>query len=193
MSIKERYLKYIEKKDQESLEQYSSSDWLDEDYTDLTLSNINENSGDFSHSHLLLDGESRDHFNCSKKSLNFSTILHSKLRFSNFYRTELVSSLIVATDFYSSKMEFANLDYSEISGCSFYSSNLSSISCQSAIIRDVDFSWCDLRGADFYGSQIENCKFQGIIFDEATVFPFGLDYLDTSIEDESKESLDKVS
>ncbi len=193
MSIKNSYLKFIEKEDEGYFDEISAMDWFDEDDTHLSPAKLKEVSGDFSHSHLLLDGESRDYFNFSKKSLNFSTILHSKLRFTHFFRTEMISSLIVETDFFSSKMEFANLDFSEISGCSFYGSNLNSISFQSAVIRDVDFSWCDLRGADFFGAQIENCKFRGIIFDESTTFPFSLDELNNNIDDDNQEPMDKAS
>ena len=46
------------------------------------------------------------------------------------------------------------------------------------IIKNVDFSNCNLEGANMNVDGLETCNFNGVTYDETTIWKVGFDYIE---------------
>ncbi|UCH14989.1 MAG: pentapeptide repeat-containing protein, partial [Bacteroidales bacterium] len=130
----------------------------------------------------MLNGADFTEANLEEANLKEATVAQAVFNGANMKGINLKEVTLYNIDLRDAVLMYANIKETSMHSVDFRGADLRNANIKEASLQEVDFRKSDLRGADLHEATIVDCKFEGAIADNTTLFPPGFDTKDKGLE-----------
>ncbi len=130
----------------------------------------------------MLNGADFTEANLEEANLKEASIVQAVFSGANMKGINLKEVALYNIDLRDAVLMYANIKETSMYSVDLRGADLRNANIKEASLQEVDFRDSDLRGADLHEAEILDCKFEGAIVDDTTLFPPGFDTGDKGLE-----------